>query len=455
MGELPGYRFPRRDERGVLAGLRGGQLAALGLGLMVAVGALTAMPSGLGALVALSSAALGGAIAFVPVAGATVEVWLPVALRWAARSVSGRAVRLASVPVSAPRANQDGRPLLAGCHVVALPVGAGGQRVGVLHDRHHEVASAVLEVQPLEFLLLGASDQDRAATSWASCLAALAAIGPLRRLQWLSHSGPRPEEDGHGVGPGGPVTESGQLTLRRQRSYVAVSVDAPGAVGRLPKPSVDWLDALDQVLAATDAELRRTGLPVLGPLSPVAAAGLLADLTGTRHGGPPWPLAVTDAWDHVRCDGARHAVYWVAEWPHLEVRPEFLVPLLGAERGRRTVAMTLEAVPTERATRQVEAARTSEVADSERRRRSGILLTARRRLEQEGLAAREADLAHGHASFRINGFVAVCAPTADELEADCQETQQAAARAHLALRRLYGRQAEALTWVLPLARGLA
>ena len=42
-----------------------------------------------------------------------------------------------------------------------------------------------------------------------------------------------------------------------------------------------------------------------------------------------------------------------------------------------------------------------------------------------------------------------------ELERACAELEQTARHAHLELRRLYGRQEEALTWTLPLARGLS
>ena len=68
---------------------------------------------------------------------------------------------------------------------------------------------------------------------------------------------------------------------------------------------------------------------------------------------------------------------------------------------------------------------------------------------------RESELADGHADYRFSGYVTVTAARPGGLEAACLETEQAAQRAHLELRRLYGRQAEAFTWTLPLARGLA
>ena len=78
-----------------------------------------------------------------------------------------------------------------------------------------------------------------------------------------------------------------------------------------------------------------------------------------------------------------------------------------------------------------------------------------RRREADGVVRREAELADGHAEFRFSGYVTVTAPDRAALETACVETEQAAQTAHLELRRLYGRQAEAYTWTLPLARGLA
>ena len=115
----------------------------------------------------------------------------------------------------------------------------------------------------------------------------------------------------------------------------------------------------------------------------------------------------------------------------------------------------MEPVSPSRATRQVEHARTADIADSELRRRGGFLSTARRARETEIVVRREAELADGHASFRFSGYVTVSATTADALENGCQLTEQAAGQAHLELRRLYGDQGRALLCTLPLCRGLA
>src|ERR1700731_2245996 len=103
------------------------------------------------------------------------------------------------------------------------------------------------------------------------------------------------------------------------------------------------------------------------------------------------------------------------------------------------------------ATRQVEAARTADMADEELRRRAGFLATMRRRREAEGGLRREAELADGHAEYRFSGYVTVSAAERDALDSACAEVEQTASQAHLELRRLYGQQEQAFTWTLPLA----
>ena len=68
---------------------------------------------------------------------------------------------------------------------------------------------------------------------------------------------------------------------------------------------------------------------------------------------------------------------------------------------------------------------------------------------------RETELADGHGEYRFSGYITVSGGDRSELEAACAEMEQAARQSHLELRRLYGRQAEALTWTLPLGRGLS
>jgi len=212
---------------------------------------------------------------------------------------------------------------------------------------------------------------------------------------------------------------------------------------------------------------------VLGALSPGALARALrtafdpycrAELAALETADPTrdglaeanaWPLGAEEGWDHYRSDGAVHATYWIGGWPRSEVSPMFMDALLGRSNAVRAVAVTFEPVPPERSAREVEAAITRERADVELRRRFGQSETARQRQAQEATVRREAEIAAGHAEVRLSGFVTVTGRDVDDLRRASAEMLEHAARARLELHRMYGQQAEAFTFTLPLCRGLA
>ena len=159
-------------------------------------------------------------------------------------------------------------------------------------------------------------------------------------------------------------------------------------------------------------------------------------------------------WDAVRTDATWHTTYCIAEWPRVEVTPDFLGPLLFSPV-RRTMAVTMEPVSPSRAARQVAHARTSDLADGELRRRGGFLVTARHKREREGVEQRDVELTDGHAQYRFSGYVTVTGASRDQLREACAEIEQAAGQARIDLRLLYGEQDKAFTCTLPFGRGLS
>jgi hypothetical protein len=102
----------------------------------------------------------------------------------------------------------------------------------------------------------------------------------------------------------------------------------------------------------------------------------------------------------------------------------------------------------------VEAAITRDRADRDLRHRFGQSETARQRQVQEATARRESELASGHGEVRFAGFVTVSGRDPDDLRRACAEVHEHAARARLELHCMYGHQADAFTFTLPLCRGL-
>lgn len=371
-----------------------------------------------------------------------------------------------------------------------------GDGPAVVYDRRAGTSTAVLRVAGRSFALLGTAEQDRRVAAWASVLASLARERPtVRRLQWMASSLP---DDGRGVRddlvrraslPEESVAhrsyrqlldEVGSGTCRHE-VLLAVQVRVGGPLHR-PGPGEPSLAPLLREMDALRRLLGDTEVEVAGLLGTRALA---AACRAARHPGAvedpvtagadrlvpdrarsagaagppcaagwPWPLAVRAHWDRAQADGIWQAVYWVAEWPRVEVSPDFLAPLLLGSV-QRTVSMVMEPLSPSRAMRQVERARTADLADSELRRRGGFLATARRGREAELVVRREAELADGHASFRFSGYVTVRAGTSAALDQACEATEQAAGQANLELRRLYGDQDRALLHGLPLCTGLA
>jgi hypothetical protein len=393
---------------------------------------------------------LYGALATVPVSGRTGDEWLPVVVCWGARQTGVRgAGRIGAL---------RGMRLLR----------ASWQDMGVVHDRAGRTLTAAVSLRGGSFALLGADEQDRRVGAWASVLASLAREGsPVHRVQWVAASFP---DDGYGLRSyvtaeavpdvASVCTASYNALLADMDSHTCAhdvvlalqvrltkSVEVGCAtlareMGSLVRLLADADVQVESVLSADDLarQLLRTYEP-----HPVPA--------GIEPAQDHWPMAMQESWSDVRVDGMVHATFWVAEWPRIEVRGDFLAPLLlGASRS--TLAVVMEPLGPDTAVRKVEASRTADLADSELRRRGGFVSTARHARESEVLARREAELAEGHASFRYSGYVTISAASEEELVAACDVVQHAAGQSRLALRRLYGDQASAFTCTLPLCRGL-
>ncbi len=445
------YRFGPRERGGALAGWRAGQIVTVAVGLLFGVLVLRWEPNAAGVAAAVGILVLYGAMATVPVSGRTGDEWLPVAVFWGARR-AGRA-----------RGRHTGA--LRGVRLLR----AGWRDMGVVHDHHARTLTAAVALRGGGFALLGPDDQDRRVGAWASVLSSLAREGsPVHRVQWVAASFP---DDGQAersyltaeAAPGttSACTASYEALLGEMDSHICAhdvllavqvrltrSVEVACAtlareVGSLVRLLSDAEIEVESVLTAD--ELARQLLRTYE--AHVPSAGTTLSL------GDPWPMAMEERWSTLRVDGMLHATFWVAEWPRVEVRSDFLAPLLIGS-ARSTFSVVMEPLGPDAAVRKVEASRTADLADAELRRRGGFVSTARHARESEVLARREAELAEGHASFRYSGYVTVAAPSEEELTVACDVVQHAAGQSRLALRRLYGDQATAYTCTLPLCRGL-
>lgn len=490
------YRFPALERRGVIAGWRGGQVGTVAAGLVLAVLTLRNRPSTSGVVMAVTVVGASVAVAFWPVAGRTGEQWLPVLVRWSWNGVAGRRFRPDPGPADGRRVVVAGRPGVAardvpirsagaprwpfdGLRILATGDGAGRDGMGMVVDEQARTVTAVLSVRGHSFALLGPGEQDARVAAWARALASLAREGSaVHRLQWVETCLPddglavRAHLAGHAVlAPGTDAVRSYRDLLdesapvtRRHRILVVVSVHR-GRSGRAVRSGGGGLAGaaavLEREVTAVHRALTGADLGVDGVLGRRSLVRVITEALGPAPGATvvpaapgPWPMGVGTQWDAVRTDAVWHAVYWVSEWPRVDVHPDFLGPLLFAPL-RRTLSVVMEPVDPVRAARQVAQARTAGLADGELRRRNGFLSSARHTREHASVEERDVELADGHAQFRYSGYVGVTADSEQALGAACAELEQAAGQSRLEVRRLYGQQDAALLCLLPLGRGLS
>ncbi len=407
------------------------------------------------------------------------------------------------------------RTVFDGVHIVAVPLGGdpSAPELGVVVDGPSRTATAVLAVRGHSFALLGPSDQDARIGAWARTLSSMAREGSeVHRIQWIESCLP---DDGTAVrryradhallGPDSAAGRSYQTLVdgaapvtRRHRVYVSLSVrtSRPFRAGHSARKGATAAgDVLPREIHMLHRALEGADITVDGVLGPGALSRVIgeaiapvdadsdsagtagsgiagsggtrsADRTDRQVGGQaarpddapvgrwPWPIAIEPSWDAVRTDGTWHAVYWIAEWPRVDVTPDFLGPLLFSPV-RRSLIMVMEPVSPLRAARQVAQARTADLADGELRRRGGFLVTARHRRQKESVEDRDTELADGHAQYRFSGYLTVTADAKSELAASCSSVEQAASQSGLELRLLYGTQDAAFACSLPLGRGLS
>ena len=485
------YRFGPLERRGLLGSIRVGQAAIVLASVVGAVALLDQLPNAGGVVVGMLLVGAGAIGATVPFAGRTAEQWAPVAGSYLLRLAFGLHRHRSALPGIGTLA-QTGRLATEARH---LPKGLSGidlvqvtdrdRTIGAISELNGRRLTAVLACRAIAFALLDADAQERRLAHWGVVLTSTADTS-IRRLQWIERTGPSQGDelarwlhDGRdpAIPPRGtPIVESyleliGASTkvTHDHEVLLAIQVDAAQLRGRRRDSlGAALVQQTERVAGGLEmAEVRVLG--ALGPrqlarvlrtaFDPYARAELSAleavderrDGIATHSAGP---ISTQETWDSFRCDGALHATYWIAGWPRIDVSPMFMDAILGSSTIVRSVAVTFEPVTPDRSAREVEAAITRDRADSELRRRFGQSETARQRQAHEAAIRREGELAAGHGEVRLSGFVTVSGRDEHDLELACSEVLQHAARARLELHRMYGQQADAFNFTLPLARGL-
>ncbi len=487
------FTFGVPSTHGIVLSLDLPRLAALGAGTVTAAIALMAR---LPVPVAVAAASVGLALAYGRIQGMALIAWVGPIASYGARALLVRhrcRVGLPAGTLAARRSaggEQAARPADVPPRALRLPSGLGrgeiaqskmaARALGVVCEPRSGALGlsgagwelcAVLEVaSAAPFALRERSEQVEAIAAWAEVLSdTCAEAGSVHALQWVERCVP----DVAGSAAAWMADHLAEdIPPKRVKDYAALleRLDARSAVHEVyiavsVRPKARSRDeAISQ--AVFEVQLIATRLSAIGfEVTPLDADGLYCLLRAGTEGvaraalpahqrAGPITMAQDERWDAVRADGLWHRTMCVAAWPRTEVGPAWLEPLLVAASpgALRTLAVHLHPTPPSRSRRRVTVRRTTAEANLEQRRMRGWLVGAQERREAEEAARRDAELVAGYGEHRIAAVVTVSAATEDALEAATRNVEAAAGRAGIALRTLYGRQADGLTATLPLCR---
>jgi hypothetical protein len=376
----------------------------------------------------------------------------------------------------------------------------GGIAMGVVHDTRAHTYTATVRCEAQAFYLLGDSEREMMLASYGALLTTFAADdSPVRRIAWYErtlppgsdelveylHNHRRPElpDDDAGLQATWQLLNAQGRGSEDHEVLVSLQIDAtrapaaraisqlgggrPGALALVAEQVSKLVDELTRigVQSAQPVGARNPAVPSARGLAAILRNGLDPFGRHDRERGQTGgiaehsfgPRARETEWNHVLTDSTLHATGHLLEWPRSDVRATFLQGVLMGAQATRTVALVMNVLGPRKATRRAERAAEEATAEGWLRQRVGRRTTARDRAREDSVTLREDELAAGHALVQFSGYVTVSVPASHgvgELNAAFGRVQASALAAGLRLERMPGEQQDALTYTLPLCRGL-
>ena len=509
------FRFGPHPNAGWILGLRVSHIIGIVVAGVIALALMRLKPPLSIGLVAVDFTLAFVAVG-VRFAGHTSLEWVPVAGRFSIARLDGSNVfrsrhpgwggwvEVPEEPTIAPKPVETVISLpgeLSDLVVLETPLYAhGGILMGVVKDKRARTYTATIRCAARAFYLLGEEERASLLASYGALLTQFAADeSPVRRIGWYERTSPsgrselqeylrdHARADISEDDPGLIATEQLLAAQGQELDHeVLVSLQISAGKGRR---SIGHFGGGDQGALAVMSEqvgklvdeLTRIGATHTQPIGArnpaVPDARQLAAIirdgldpftrhereeppAGAERGIDParfGPAARDAHWTHVRADGSLHVTGHLLEFPRQDVRAQFLQGLLMGHQATRTVALVMHVMGPRRAVRQAERQAEEASAEGWLRQRIGRRTTARDRARDEHVATREEELARGHALVQFAGYVTVSVPESQgiaALDSTFGRVQAQALAVGLRLERMHGEQQDALTYTLPLCRGL-
>lgn len=385
-------------------------------------------------------------------------------------------------------------PVLSGLDLFEFEVAwiTPGQSVpiGVVKDRQAGSLTAVIRVSgDGQFALVDAAGQDMRVDEWGAAIGGFARENsPVSRVSFHDWTSPVPirdtvaqleakwaDEAPHPARPGylqllrdasahnvdhevliEVTVDLARLTKARGESVVATGLKTVAEQTRLFAGRLNAAGLrVEKVLCASDlvtATRVRADPSIVEQLTTLkrslaSAVGVSAPTFG--------PMYLDDQLSLVIVDGAFHRSWWFASWPRREVSASWMDSLIFESGCTRSLTTVFEPVPPSTSDADVDRERTQREANIESRKRKGYIVRRADHKAVDEVEAREYELSAGFVECRYTGLVTLTARSAEELDLQAADLEQAAANSSVELQPLKGRQAAGWVSSLPLGRTVA
>jgi hypothetical protein len=473
-----------------LFGMSGRRTALIALAVLIAVQPVSASRLS-DAIVDWPLAALLIALAYVRVAGRTVDEWMVAAVSFQLLKTRGRNRFHSGAFAPAGTDPADLAPMdlpgvLAPIRIMSAETGTGGT-MAVIYHPHERTYTAVARIRFAGIGLADSGRRDAQVTGWGRLLAGLCVEGhPIIRVQAIQRSQP---EDGTALtswhidhlaadAPPQAAAVTAELlatavpasvrreewlafTMDERRAAAAIRASGGGEAGacavlarhvRAMASSVSdaELEVSGWLTPRELAEVLRTAFdPESGPpLGRRRSAQESAIAAGRRNGGLApgvdprlaGPVEAETSWGSYRHDSGISVSYLIYDWPRGEVYATALFPMLGDGSSRRAVSLYLQPLSPREAERRVLAERTQRDVAIRMRQRTGQIVPEHEKTAQRRADEQDAERAAGHGLIRFSGYVTVTVTDGGDLADAVAALEADAAAARIEIRRMWGAQ---------------
>ena len=490
------YRLSPLDRTGVLLGLSIVQIIVTGTGITLGAIVMATANTIVGIAIAIITTAIG----VIRIHGEAVLHQLPTTIRYVRKGRSASASSatwLAPLPILGPVTNPNSVPPALDRqklhHIDPTDFGVAPSElrgpVAMIIDKRAGLYAVTVRVAGRQFGLLESHEQDSQLAQWGNVIAQFVQERPIitqihwsewaapaginEHRDWLeTHKSAQPIADAlksweQLIAESGPIATRHEVLLtitshpsriRTQRRHGSRHGATIEALLKETRALLLRLDGAGLYAAAlTPREHTRNLRLRLDPSIRATldrreallggAAGFVSDINSG-------PLATKESWTSFATDNAIHRSFYVAEWPRLDVRSDWIRELMLWSGCVRSINVFFQPVPRSKSIRAITAQATKIEADMAHRTEKGFRVGASHRRAMQGVTERDEELVAGFVELSYGGVVTVTATSVDELDQASADITQIAASVGIELRPLHGRHAEAFIATLPVARGL-